>query len=77
MALLEGTEAERSGSAMRTPVEFDGSIAEEGWNHLGDFHLKSTNVALVVTDRTDGDVVVVDAIRWRPLATPEDEQREG
>ena len=60
-------------------MEFDGSIAEEGWNHLGDFDLRSTNVALVVTDRTDGDVVVVDAIRWRPLDQPRpgDAQREG
>ena len=78
MALLENTEG-GTGSATRTPVEFDGSIAEEGWNHLGDFDLQSTNVALVVTDRTDGDMVVLDAIRWRPLdqPTPEDEQREG
>ena len=79
MAVLENAEVDASDSAMRTPVEFDGSIAEEGWNHLGDFDLQSTNVALVVTDRTDGDVVVADAIRWRPLDQPalDDEQREG
>ena len=78
MALLEDAKVDASGNATRTPVEFDGSIAEEGWNHLGDFDLQSTNVALVVTDRTDGDVVVADAIRWRPLDQPTpDEQREG
>ena len=79
MALLESAEAETLGSPRRTPVEFDGSIAEEGWNHLGDFDLRSTNVALVVTDRTDGDVVVVDAIRWRPLdqSASSDGQHDG
>ena len=51
----------------RTVIEFDGGIGEAGWNHLGDFDLTSTNVSLVVTDRTDGDVVVADAIRWHPL----------
>ena len=50
-----------------TPIEFDGSIAEAGWNRLGDFDLHSPNVSLTVTDRTDGDVVVADAIRWQPL----------
>ena len=50
-----------------TPIEFDGSIAEAGWNRLGDFDLHSPNVSLAVTDRTDGDVVVADAIRWQPL----------
>ena len=71
MALVEGTgEAETTDGGKRTPLTFDGSIAEEGWNHLGTFDLRSTNVALVVTDRTDGDMVVVDAIRWRPLDRP-------
>ena len=70
MALLENTAAETPASETRTPLEFDGSIAEEGWNHIGDFDLQSTNVALVVTDRTDGDVVIADAIRWRPLDQP-------
>ena len=51
----------------RTPIEFDGSIAEAGWNRLGDFDLHSPNVSLTVTDRTNGDVVVADAIRWEPL----------
>ena len=50
-----------------TTIEFDGSIATEGWNHLGDFDLQSQHVSLVVTDRTNGEVVVADAIRWRPL----------
>ena len=72
MALVERLGAERGADAggpgeKHTPIEFDGGIAEAGWNHLGDFDLQSTDVSLVVTDRTDGEVVVADAIRWQPL----------
>ena len=63
MMLVERTDE----GEKRTPIEFDGSIAEEGWNRVGDFDLTSSNVSLVVTDRTDGEVVVADAIRWRTL----------
>ena len=63
MALVEHLES----GDKHTRIEFDGSIAEEGWNHIGDFNLQSSRVSLVVTDRTDGDVVVADAIRWQLL----------
>ena len=70
------TDAERRRRAAGSPgtndkhtrIDFDGGIAEAGWNHLGDFDLGSAHVSLVVTDRTDGEVVAADAIRWRPLA---------
>ena len=73
MTLVERLDASANGGDdqagyKHTPIEFDGSIAAEGWNHLGDFDLQSPHVALVVTDQTDGEVVVADAIRWRPLA---------
>ena len=53
----------------RAPVEvdFDASIAAPGWVHLGDFALPPGNVRLVVSNRTDGEVVIADAIRWRPV----------
>ncbi|MDE0191116.1 MAG: hypothetical protein OXQ90_07135 [Gammaproteobacteria bacterium] len=47
-----------------TPIEFDGSGAAEGWNKLGEFDLESPLVSVVVSNRTDGDVVIADAIRW-------------
>lgn len=52
-----------------TPVEFDGGAARSGWNELGIFQIDAGRVDLVVTDRTEGDVVVADAIRWRPVLT--------
>ena len=72
MTLVERLGAEQGADAggpgeKHTPIEFDGGIAEAGWNYLGDFDLQSIDVSLVVTDRTDGEVVVADAIRWRPL----------
>ena len=47
-------------------LEFDGSVAEPGWNDLGQFELGEGEVQVVVTDETSGNVVIADAIRWRP-----------
>ena len=47
-------------------VEFDAADAAPGWHDLGEFQLNAGEVRLVVSTRTDGTVVVADAIRWRP-----------
>ena len=47
-----------------TAIEFDGSSAIGGWNGLGEFDVESRHVSVVVSNRTDGDVVIADAIRW-------------
>ena len=47
-----------------TRIAFDAGAAEVGWNKVGDFDLDGGDVRLVVTNRTDGEVVVADAIRW-------------
>ena len=48
-----------------TSIEFDGRAANFGWNALGAFDLPAGEVQLVVTNRTFGDIVLFDAIRWR------------
>ena len=48
-----------------TSIEFDGRAANFGWNALGTFDLPAGEVQLVVTNRTLGDIVLFDAIRWR------------
>lgn len=48
-----------------TSIEFDGGAANFGWNALGTFDLPAGEVQLVVTNRTLGDIVLFDAIRWR------------
>lgn len=47
-----------------TAIRFDAGAAEVGWNKVGEFDLEDGDVRLVVTNRTDGEVAVADAIRW-------------
>ena len=49
------------------PVEFDASAAERGWNDLGTFDLTAGTVRLSISDATEGESVIVDAIRWMPV----------
>ncbi len=51
---------------VETPVVFDGGAAEAGWAKVGDFNLADRNVRVVVSNRTDGETVIADAIRWLP-----------
>ena len=52
----------------RRVLDFDAAGAEVGWNDLGRFELPESAVRLVVSNRTTGEVVLADAIRWRPMA---------
>ena len=47
-------------------LEFDASASERGWNDLGTFDLSAGTVRLSVSDATDGESVIADAIRWIP-----------
>lgn len=49
------------------PIEFDGKAAEIGWNNLGEFEIDSPLVRVMVSSRTDGEMVIADAIRWLPV----------
>ena len=48
----------------RCPVAFDATLAGPGWHEVGEFDLPAGPVALVVSNRTSGESVVADAIRW-------------
>ena len=50
-----------------TPVDFDGSEADVGWNKIGEFDLAATEVRLEISSQTDGEMVIADAIRWVPV----------
>lgn len=52
----------------RRTVEFDGTAAEVGWNELGAFRLPAGLVRVLVSNRTDGALVVADAVWWRQAA---------
>ena len=45
-------------------LEFDGAIASPGWHRLGEFDLGAGTVRVSISNRTDGETVVADAIRW-------------
>ena len=57
------------------PVPFDAGVAVPGWNDIGTYDLPSGPVSVEVSDATDGDVVVADAIRWQ-RATGQPQVRE-
>ena len=46
-------------------LDFDASLGETGWNKLGEFDLPGGEVRLEVSNRTNGDEVIADAIRWQ------------
>ena len=50
---------------VRQAVEFDARTAVSGWNDIGTFELPAGPVSLEVSDATDGNVVVADAVRWQ------------
>lgn len=47
-----------------SPVVFDAATAEVGWNKLGEYTLSTTEARLEISSRTDGEMVIADAIRW-------------
>ena len=53
---------------VETPLPFDGRDAAAGWNALGAFDLPAGRVFVAVSDKTSGEVVVADAVRWQRLA---------
>ena len=56
------------GDGEQLAVAFDASGAVNGWNDLGRFDLPEGPVRLVVSNRSSGDFVLADAVRWRPVA---------
>jgi hypothetical protein len=44
---------------------------ETGWNSLGSFEIADGEVRVIVSDQTDGRLVVADAIRWVPVSAGE------
>lgn len=46
-------------------IEFDAGRAVAGWNRVGTFELDTGHVRLHVSNRSPGETVIADAIRWR------------
>ena len=52
-----------AGGEERT-LEFDAGAAEPGWNRIGDYDLPAGEALLSVSNKTSGNMVMADAIRW-------------
>jgi ABC-type transport system involved in multi-copper enzyme maturation permease subunit len=47
-------------------IRFDSKAATGGWNLAGNFDLPEGETSVIFSDKTDGQVVMADAIRWSP-----------
>lgn len=63
---LGSLDLEVSGLGRNQSVTFAGGDAVQGWNDVGVFDLPAGPVSVGLSDRTSGEVVVADAIRWLP-----------
>ena len=54
------------------PVEYDARTAIPGWNDVGTFELPAGPVRVTVSDATDGQAIVADAVRWQVVDDPHD-----
>jgi hypothetical protein len=54
------------GGSGERDVTFDADGGEIGWNKVTEVDLPAGEVQVRVSDATDGDLVVADAIRWTP-----------
>ena len=50
----------------RHEIKFDPTRAPTGWNLVGEIDLPEGETTVAVSNKTDGDYVVADAIRWKP-----------
>ena len=51
----------------RQAIEFDATASTNGWNDIGEFSLEAGPVSLEVSNRTTGNTVFADAVRWERL----------
>jgi hypothetical protein len=60
LAVLDGSD--------RNEVTFDADAGARGWNLAGTFELPRGEIQVELSDRTSGEMVAADAIRWSPAA---------
>lgn len=50
-------------------IAFNGAASDPGWNFVTEFDATQKDIRVAVSNRTDGDVVVADAVRFRQVET--------
>ena len=66
----------RDASGDRT-IGFDADEADHSWNTVGTMELMDGEVTVDLSDKTDGKIVVADAIRWIPADADEAEEPQS
>ena len=56
------------GNGGQHKIKFDPKKAPSGWNPVGNIDLPKGETTVTISNKTDGDYVVADAIRWSPAA---------
>ena len=56
----------KKGDGEKQEITFDSNAAQQGWNPVGRFDISEGDTTVIISNKTDGDFVVADAIRWTP-----------
>lgn len=51
----------------RESVGYDATVGATGWNLVGEYELPAGDVSVEISDATDGQLIVADAIAWSPV----------
>lgn len=57
----------KDGNGDAHEIEFDSNAASNGWNLAGSLALPEGKVSVILSNETEGDFVIADAIRWAPV----------
>lgn len=57
----------KDGNGDAHEIEFDSNAASDGWNLAGSLALPEGKAFVILSNETDGDCVIADAIRWAPV----------
>ena len=52
----------------RETVNFNSGAGNTGWNQVGEYYLPAGEVRVELSDKTEGMMVVADAIAWSPVS---------
>ena len=61
----------------RETLAYDATAANAGWNRVGEYRLPAGEVRVELTDRTNGRMVVADAIAWSPVRVQREASEVG
>lgn len=54
------------GNGDKNEIKFDSNAAAYGWNLIEGIYLPEGKTTVTISNKTDGDIVVADAIKWTP-----------